>query len=264
MFDENLMNVTASNTCSLSLQRYENLSGNCFKIVCSHGNIKYTDEQYAEAVASLTDNKFRMVRGTVKRYNAAQPHVSMLIEANTISKQYNEDNAKGLKVVNANVFLSEEDNKIWKKVGDGESARLVLSSNDDLESILKARRNRNITTASTMISDVHANVGDYVYFYNPSASSMQFGVKINDNVILERSSMTQYKVESSQIVEALCDEEFSGQVKAAVETQNLNRFIEYMRQLYGNHPEFFARWEELIKQRGSIGYEGNFNNTQAE
>lgn len=256
------LDVKASDECCLSIQKYVPLTANVFKVICSHANRHYTNEQYRDAVANMSDNKFRLVAGTITRHEdgifASNPHVEMLIEANTLTKSFTQANVKGFKTIASNVFMSEDD-KIWKKVGEGENAKLVLKSNDDLESILKERRARKMTTQASMIEIPVVEKGAYVRFFNPKAGCLQFGIKTEAGVF-ERSTSTEYKVEANQIVDIANHTELMN-VMAEVEQKGLTQVLNYMGKLFKDKPEFFNSLEALIKQRRADGDEGDFEDT---
>lgn len=258
-----VLEVKASLDCDLSIQKIIPMGDKSFKIIASHANKAYSNEQYMEAVASMTDNKMRVVPNSIKRFGTGDfsynPHVQLIVKANLKSKSYNDNNVKGLKVIASNVFMSEEDNAIWKKVGEGEEARLVQTSDDDYEAILNARKARNITTVSSMIEDIHAEEKDYVAFYNDKDGKVEFGVMASDGFVVERSTESLVKVEPKQIVEAVAvTNDDTAEELASIDTSNLDKMLNYMKVLYGAHPEFFDRLESLIKQRGSMGYEGGY------
>ena len=259
------LDVKASDECCLSIQKYVPLTANVFKVICSHANRHYTNEQYRDAVANMSDNNFRLVSGTITRHDtgvfASNPHVEMLIEANTMTKSFNEENMRGFKAIASNIFISEED-KIWKKVGEGENAKLVAKCSDDLESILKERRSRQMTTQASMIETPVAQKGAYVRFFNPSAGCLQYGLKTEAGVF-ERTSCKEYKVSADQIVDIANHSELI-QTLAEVEQKGLTQVLNYMGKLFKDKPEFFNALESLVKQRRAEGDEGNFVNTRED
>lgn len=259
------LTASATGECCLSIQKYKPLTANVFKIIATHANKHYTEEQYAEAVANMSNNRLSLIKGTVGRHTTGifsnNPHVEMLVQANTMTKAFNENNVKGMTVTASNQFM-DSDTNIWKKVGEGESARLVLICNDDLEDILKERKSRRMTTQAAMIEEVAAPIGSYVKYFNPKAGEIQFGVKVKEGVI-ERNSVEAYTVEADQIIDVCVHDELQ-EVVSAVSNKGLTQVLNYMGKLFKDKSEFFSNLELLIKKRRAEGEEGNFEDTIRE
>lgn len=261
---DSVLEVASSYDCDLAIQKITPVGGNAFQIIASHATRDYSNEQYMEAIAALTENKMSVVPNSICRYNSKdfsyKPHVKMIVKANVTSKAYNETNTKQMKVVASNVFMSEEDNSIWKKVGEGEQARLIQTSDDDYNAILQARKSRSISTLSSMIEDIKPMEKDYVAFYNDKEGKVSFGIMASSDIVIDRETNAAIKIEPKQVVEAVAfsgDSDLCGEI-AMIQTENLDKMLNYMRVLYGNHPEFFDRLESLIRQRNSMGDVGNY------
>lgn len=281
---KNLFDVVAKqiNTLpNLDLQTViaADVKANLYRITASHGKTTkpLSDVDYANMITNTLDSRFTLLADTLEDlgdYNHS--HVfSALIIANTISiKASASEDLNGFRVVEANVFLDNED-KIWRMVGEGEGRRLVLSEKEDLSALLNARITRK-STAIVASSAIHymgmpVNRGDYIMYYNTTASDYSFGFAVvseGNVVVADRKLGKIATISPAQVIASVMNDSMPKEIvdtqrsamMLALETVTDNEFsapmantyVDYLSKLYKG-TEFFKHWEELIQNRRKVG-----------
>lgn len=177
--------LAASNTkASIELQAVQRVSNTTFKIVASLANFdakSNTEQQLAEAVASITDGRGRVVPGSV----ASKGRLAVaIVRGNAISKPFGPD----FTMVTA-ATASAPDGKLWNVVNIDGAKRVVLESGDDLAGIFKeriARRTNHVNPAEGrgLATAAVAN-GDLVRFVGEEASQAEWGIAFNTTAGLQ-------------------------------------------------------------------------------
>ena len=248
----------------LVIERYSKISKNTFKLYASHKGEFANGNDYNESVLAFSDNRISVVPGTILNIPGSlnSTVISMIVTANTNTIAYNEETAKGMTLVTANVFQDESDN-IWKLSGEGDAKSLVQVSNDDIEGILKKRLSQRVTANTNLDIDLTFNNGDYIAYYNTDKMvvSCGYGLYVDEKAsVYDRESDALIFINPESVVEVASDlpEEVQGYNETATLTAaGAAKQIEYFRKIYGN-TAFFAKFEALIKQRLGMGPDGKF------
>lgn len=253
---------------NIHIQEHTHLGNNTFSILCSHpANSKgFTEEEYEKAVTAAFNRKFSLVSGTLLPVDTSDPRklVRMIIAPNTEVVPYTEEATQKMKVVRANMFVDDED-KIWRVVGDDESGRhLVQVSEDNYNEILSARRSRLVVNASENNTLEFAN-GDYIFYFSPETYTVKAGFGLHTNykgdVVFDRESGKTVEICKEQVVEAIDGTSLDEDKRADIKHSELSvdfgsdmasRHLEYMRKLY-NGTDYFRKLEELVNKRRSTG-----------
>lgn len=177
---------------------------------------------------------------------------SALARENTVSKEYD---VSKMSCIATDTFLDEDENSIWRSVGNGDSRRLVLQSSDDFEKLLASRR--QVMTSPELVMASTLQNGQYVMFYSPVDDEMKFGYgfmnKAGYNVV-ERSSEEVVMVNPDLIVETASglDDEYQvtfdnkGLLTTAMDAASSKRLVDYFKKLYKG-TAFFVKLEKIIK-----------------
>ena len=269
---------------TLTLQSYVPIkasNGTAFRITASHlkpfNGSSLVLSHYVEMCQEAFGENFSVLPGSLDVVASTDKNriVSGILTANTISKTVT---AKSLhkdkyKLVSANVFMDDED-KIWKMVGDGDTRRLVQAIQEDLSKILESRIARK---ASAVIAGNQAHYlgvtperGDYAVYYSVVSNDYDYGYAVvadGEIYIAPRLAGGIEKVESSQIIDcveasSLDTDKQDKQVIAMMFGGNKatsgnfssdmgKEYLDYMRQIYADTP-FFSKLEELIANRRSF------------
>lgn len=152
--------------------------------------------------------------------------------------------AAGFKAVSDTVFQDANDD-VWSKVGDGADAYLSISREEDIASLLGAVRQRAIATASVGVAlEEDFAAGDAVYYYDPARETAGFGIGTDNNRLLYNPDMEALvEVSAQQVIYV----DNRSPVRVDAETASTKAdLLNYMKQLYGHHPEFFRRIRDII------------------
>lgn len=272
----NNLSSNIKNYPDIFVHDYEQISKDSFKIVFSHMKKYYNEKDYDNAVLSAWNGKFTLVPDTINKFeNRSNVVISMIICSNSKSLPYNEDNTKGMKVISANVLMDDEQN-IWAVKGEGDSRRIVQTSDDDFESILSSRKAVTASAHSSIKeNDINVLNSDFILYYNPENYLVESGFAIHANnnkiYVMNRNTNKWFSIISSQVIDAVdsnsIDEEHKFKIKSehknvAFTDSDANKYIEYIRKLYSDHKEFFNAFERAIKTQRTIG--NNNTNTITE
>lgn len=253
-----LANALADRVPAISIQAYEKIADGVFATVFTTERPNYSGDELRGGMSRLFTGAFAIADDTLVRIT--NPYYNLyraVIQANTESHEFNEDvcTKLGLKLTTANVFVDPE-NMVWKVVGEGEGKRLVLTSMDDYEQILGAKRSRQIVTAS-LDEPVSYAFGDYVMFFNPTLASVDFGYALAPNTVLSRTSGATTEVHPHAVVEAAVGAVLGhGHLKldlaqfeeTALARDGKDAFLQYWKQLYANTP-VYDELEKIMREQ---------------
>jgi hypothetical protein len=265
----------------LSLQSFTtiaNSNNTVFRFTAAHGkaakDLNLGD--YCTMVTSSFGDQFSLIPGSMDLVASTnlKDIVSGIVVSNTVSKPVTREDLKNeYRLVSANVFMDEED-KIWKMVGDGNERRLVQAIKEDLDKILESRMARRSSeiVASSLINYVGLSPerGDYVMYYSVNSMDYNYGYGVvagNSILVAPRNNHTVETIVSEQIIacvesESLPEEKQDKRVMAMMfnnpkaTTQNFSsdmgsEYLNYMRQIYADTP-FYEKLEELIGLRRNV------------
>ncbi len=245
-----------------NVQSVEKISSADHSIIAELNQDKLSIEKIAEQWAKLTNYKTRLVKETWKKIPYHDYHLARFISTATVSsKPYTSEYTQGMTVVTANT-LCDNENSIWKVVGEGENKRLVLVSEEDFDDLYNQHRARMIS--ANWEHQVPYQTGDYLAWYNPSTQNVGYGFGIRETGkyrVFDRQILATIEITPVQVLEAVtgCATELKDdmpteikQISFAVQanmTQSVaDKLIEYYRKIYSSKPELMAKWEMLIKQ----------------
>lgn len=243
---------------AISIQTYRKVSDGLYTVAFSVERDDYSGEVLGTAFSKVFAGAFSVVPSTMLKIHNKHHHLYTAVAmANTQNHMFTDETVAklGLTLTTANVFVDEQDN-VWKAVGDGDNKRIVLTSTDDYDKILGARRSRNLITAA-LTTNMSLNMGDYVMFYDPRSQALDFGYAVNANTVFSKSSQTMVQVIAELVLEVAAVGSMdvnpliinSKEVMASTKTGTA-AFLEYWSKLY-NKPEtlgFYKALETLMKK----------------
>lgn len=263
--------VASKTRTALNVERIYPVNKGLARVVISSAS-PLVEADIREAFSAMYDNKVALVEGSAQDVSVPHRHmVSAFVSVNRTAKAYSEDAVKNMKVVTANVFADDE-NGIWKLVGEGENRLIVQTSDDDLEQILRARQSRQITTAGFEPGMAPA-FADYVFYMDPESLEVRSGFAVTESQVFDRAAERVVDVTPLLVMECVSGMEVKdGQpveesnvvgapVVAFLNQGGASKHLDYMRKLYKNTP-YFVKLEQLIRQRMGLGDGGGFTSTQ--
>lgn len=252
---------TLDQSPTISVQYFDRIGKtDAYRIVASHAPFKNID--YPKAVARTFNNMLVSVPDSLTVHREDNiPVVSMIVRANVDSLPFNEENVQNMKSVRANIFMDSDDN-IWSVEGEGENRRLVQNAKEDLDEILSARLGRfSVQAAEHKEPETFYN-GDFISYYNTKFNKVRAGIGFHTkdgDIVLDVKNKTRYNLEHAAVIAAgtIPDEDKRIEIDASLLQTSLpssaaNAHLDYMRKLFGNHPEYYNKLVELVKnqQRG--------------
>ena len=256
----------------LMLQQAKQLSNTAFSVTASHAPYReeLTRADYENMVLSATNNQFRFVSDTLVKLRSTSSDVvvSGIIEANTMTKEYDETDVRNnMRVITANVFADNED-KIWRVVESGGVKHLVQSISEDFAQLIKSRlaRRSNEIVSSAVYNGIVPADGDYVMFYDTNNSAINYGFAMTvagDLHVGSRHSNDFTKIDSSQVIMAADGDSLDRKhslnhmMKAATPNESdfnsdTEGYLNYMRQLFAG-TDYFQGLEKLLSNRRRLG-----------
>ena len=258
----NLLKIVSSytQTPELTIENYEAINSSNYSVIFSCAVKKqFSFEQYNEVLSSLTGNNLSIKPGSLIPVENPTKRNSLFkaILVNQVeSKIFNEENAKGLSAVKANIFLDPENDIIWKVEGDDNNKRLVRISEEDFTELLEAKKNRN-PILSSVEDVVPYHNGDYVYFFNHETNSMDFGTIVerdNADCVFTRESqkLVKLKTHNQVLLAHQNDSDHDVNVYRAkmviAKEYNMEDYLELLRKLYGTDNPYYKAIEKAIRE----------------
>ena len=224
-----------------------------------------------EAIASAFGGKVRALPNAAYYPNAKDPSLVLaMVALNQETRAAGsdmEDAYDGLTACTASTFTDEDDN-IWRRVGEGEEAFLVKESDDDLAAILAARQASSIVTASARVTlHERANGGDAIGWYDTGKEVMRYGAclatvnEADDTTVIAMDvdsgavceiAAEQVHIVVSDVPPALRQELASG-ASSILGRQGLTRqnylaaWLKMAEQIYGGkHSAYFKMMKDLM------------------
>jgi hypothetical protein len=247
-------------TIGIDFQRYNKIADGVYSAVFATADENYAFSDINRQLAKITNGKFSFVPHTVVAYakiGYKRLHRGIIL-ANRESRQYTEENVKGMSLVTANVFVDEDDN-VWNVVGDGDTKRIVQVSSTDFDAILNEKiRRSQITASSNLTTESPFIEGDYAMIYCPASDSLKYGFLYNDGKsprIYKRNTKTSEKINPFQVVCStpidLDNSDLQKEVKKedidqinnlslAESSTPISRYLDYMRVLFDGTAYFTA------------------------
>lgn len=246
----------------LNVQRYS-IVGDSTAAVLFQTSPGVSFEEFASSVDAAYEGKLRVLPGSPFRpSDRTRELVQAFVEIRTESRPADEEGAAGLTMVSASVFENEEDHSIWVKTGEGETARLMRQSEDDLEAILDARQCGSLVTASAGL-DLHeeAKVGQAIGWYDFARETMRYGVKLSDKIALETASAKIIEVEPKAILlvgDTRLDITLATttndksvrdtMTRVALSRENMiSKYMAFAKTLYAKHGPYFKKLTSLLE-----------------
>lgn len=185
---QRIMSRVKTKSIPLNVQRSEAV-GDSTAAVLFQTSRAASFEEFASAVDGAYEGKLRVLPGSAFRPNPEAPDlVQAFVAINADMRVADEEGMKGLTAVTANVFRDENDD-IWRTIGEGEHAMLVRKVDDDLTAILEQRQCGSLVTASAGL-ELHeeAKVGQAIGWYDFAREEMRYGIKLAKDLSLDLSS----------------------------------------------------------------------------
>ena len=260
----------------LKLQNFEKIESkrsDSFRIYCSQNPGDFSELNYRKGLANTLEDRFVLVSNTIDihdKRNKNNPMVTMIIAGNVPSCEYNKENVQGMKTIQANMLMDENDD-IWSVVGEDGDQRIVKKTMDDLDDILSSRLSNQVVTSSVNYEDnLNFENGDYIWFYDPDLYEVRsgYGINIKGSIVtLDRINRKPKNINKNQIIEIVSglDENYTlgipkHQVNSRLSTDMGEEILKYMRELYRD-TGFYNKLDDLINKRRSIGEQGNSDST---
>lgn len=248
----------------ISVQRMEMVGDNTAAVLFQAGFVK-SSEELATAIDKAYKGKVRLMNGSAHRPDNSSPDLVLaFVTLNHEVRPADAEGMEGLTACTANVFRDDTDEQgIWTKVGEGESAMLVRQTDEDLEELLRGRQAYSLVTASMGI-DLHetANVGQAIGWYDFQREGMRYGVKISEELAFDLGTETLANVGEKAVTlvgDARLDiaTAVAGNNSAIVNAMKRtpltrdNMFARYMQfagTLYAKNSEYLRRLRSLLEQ----------------
>lgn len=246
-------------TPSLHVEQKSMLSKHVAKVWFSHEPGQFNERAIERAFAKDFNGLVKLVPDSIRYTSNAgrRQHGEAIVLKNTPSEPFEAGKNARLTVIAANVF-SDEANKIWRKVGDGENSRLVLETDDDLEEVLSARRSLIREFAS--LSQVEPKSGHYALYFNLDEEEVRGGYLLKTTAglkVIDRRSAQEVVIDPLQVIETATgfDPEFEPVAdrdrETAMDSKEATKVVDYMRKLYGNST-LFVELEKRIRGSNSV------------
>ena len=213
----------------------------------------YTAEEITAAFSDRNNRRVRLVPESVSKCATARGrnYYTAIALMNQQSLPFEEEHKK-MKVLASSTFL-DDDNQIWTVVGDGDTKRLVMNTDEDLTAVLASRK-RYFPSTEFASASPRARNAHYVMFYSPAKGRMEFGFPVLTNkgvVLANRMDDVVQELDANLIVASapLPDQKIFADVDTVVAAGATNKVLEYYRKLFAD-TTFFVRWEESLRKHG--------------
>lgn len=262
----------ARGAVNLAVQRTLAHSKELATVLFTVGDERISSKEFDRRVSVAFQNKVTVLPGSAI---APAPGMVLAMLSPTQESRPYADTAsfEGLIPISAQIYR-DPDNVIWRKVGEGDLARLVKESHDDLSAILTTRRAFAIDTASVAVPlSEPCAVGQLACWYDPHAGHHRFGFVTAVSAehatasafcppaeVSEKPCLAVFQ--PSWVVAVLDDARISQQEMAGLapaifgkeatplsRDNMLQKHLAYMAVLYGKRPEYYNRLVSMIKQR---------------
>ena len=223
------------------------------RLTTPHSDNRYTQNDYNEALASITENKFQLVSDSLFRNQDGS--LRCIAFTNFVTKPADEKTVSSMNRLNANV-LEDDRGEMWRMIGEGDNRQLVQVAQEDYAALLQRRRQLTQMTASEDYgtADVPYEDLDFVYFANPELQAMDFGfiVKTADqDFVVSRSMKGALTIKASQVMEAASTAGSPMQLRTRrqefTRKNALQEFVNYLKELYGTNNEYIQAWMRGIR-----------------
>lgn len=278
---------------ALFLQDSVPLDKNTFRVNASYAkHVNPSLRDLGMMFGKAVDNKLSVIAGSVDNVGQTQGSkvVSFLAKGNTISRSLESVEDK-MTLIEANVFLDNEDQTLWKLEGSGKHRRLVQSSEENLDDLLQSRLTRRagaMITASTVPFNhgIRPDVFDFVMYYDVTAGDFDYGFALpvgdevivasyKDNSILKSTSplaivdaanlmrqangvvpsnIVRHMAEGKRIIASPLTDAVLDPTEGDFSKPMANNFLTYMSSLYKG-TNFFDTLTKLIQERRRIAKE---------
>lgn len=213
----------------------------------------YTAEEIAAAFSKRMDRKARVVDGSMMQLASVRGRnfYTALVVKNTESLPY-ADNHKKFKLVASSTFLDDNE-QIWTVVGDGDTKRLVLNTQEDLSKVLASRKRHTNTPEHASVGAIN---GHYAMYYSPVSGKMEFGFPVVTKkgvVVASRDADADIAIDPLLIVasEPLKDHKIFENPHVELSATGATKVLEYFRKLFKD-TTFFVNWEAAIRRSAGV------------
>lgn len=234
--------------------------GSQYSRVSATINKPCTVEEIATSISTMLERKVRLVPGSVKVVDerSLPAIVSFVVAKNKVSQPFTND---GFREVSSTVAIDTQD-RIWRIEGEGENRRLIQETQDDLDQLLQARRNRQMVhTAAANLNAIDAQSGDFVCYLDTAAGQVSYGALYNTQSglqVVDIDTLRPQPVQKGQILEAAREEgprhlEFVGlepcQVLAKLAQTDVDKILTYLAKIWPGPmgQQMIARYRAAIK-----------------
>lgn len=250
--------ILSDQKASISLQHFDKIEAGVYSASFTADREGYSPAELRTAFSRLTAGAFDIADETLYRVPNKHYHIYRGVAvANTKSIEYNDDNIKnnGLKLQTANVFI-DGDEQIWKLVGDGDGKRLVLTSTDNYDELLAAKKSRQLITAS--FEDHAFRFGDFVAFYNAKVGRVDSGYALNNHAVLSMATGDLLEVNAASVTDVADGQALNNDtqhlritgnqhIQVAMDADGKRAYLSFWRELYGEKSDYYKKLEKLVK-----------------
>ena len=239
-------------------------SGNRAKVVFSTNRPKSKIKSYLDnfaqvevAFADILNGKGRVIPKSVMLTDK-EGVASAIIELNTASISYDEaiKENSGFSLVTANIFADSDDN-VWQVVEEGGEKIVVRNSKDNLNELLKPNAILSLASGVDVYDGFEA--GSFVRHLHVATGKVLNGFAVDTCTVYDIETEQFREVSSVDILATVeVTKDISSDMLTAVNnnvasytelsaTEKLS-LREYLKQLYGNAPDFLRSYLSAIDQ----------------
>jgi len=223
------------------------------RVVLATNITEYTREEITASFSERNNRRVRLVPESITKCASARGrnYYTAIALMNQQTLPYEEEHKK-MKVLASSTFL-DDDNQIWTVVGDGDTKRLVMNTDEDLSAVLASRK-RYFPSAEFASASPRARNAHYVMYYSPAKGRMEFGFPVLTNkgvVLANRMEDAAIELDPNLIVASapLPDQKIFADVDTVVAAAATNKVLDYYKKLFAD-TTFFVRWEEALRKHG--------------
>lgn len=225
----------------VELQQYLPLGDGTFKIVASVSRVA-DENTFAQAIASLTDSRARLVPGTLKSNGRV---ASAVVKANTVSRAMDASFTPFGKEM-----ASDSEGRLWSVREVDGAKHVVLESSDDLAELFQKRCNARKSFLSPIETRAATEVasfanGDLVSYVDTAAGSVRAGLVFNvagQTTVVDPQTGVTRPIKGDTVMRATARTELPApfaasvqpyEAKAALSPEKLSTILAYLRKAYG-------------------------------
>lgn len=158
----------------------------------------------------------------------------------------------GMKEIAKNVYMSDEDNSVWKVVG----SNIVKTTKDDIMEVASVAQVRPLNRFKP--EEALANVGayqgvnntQYIAFLHPETATIQFGARVGEEHVYSAEAglceISQLQVAHIRNLRGDDILDFAAAQEVASH-YDIQRTVDYYEKLFGDDPEFWNQLEDIIR-----------------